>query len=48
MCIRDSVEAEATFSTDNEAAGETAGKEMLKALEESGITSGKIGIVRCV
>ena len=45
MCIRDSVEAEATFSTDNEAAGETAGKEMLKALEESGITSGKIGIV---
>ena len=39
------VEAEATFSTDNEAAGETAGKEMLKALEESGITSGKIGIV---
>lgn len=39
------VKAEATFSTDNEAAGKTAGEEMLKALEEKGIKSGKIGIV---
>ena len=39
------VEAEATFSTDNEAAGKTAGDEMIKALEAAGITSGKIGIV---
>lgn len=39
------VEAEATFSTDNKAAGQTAGEEMLKALEEKGITSGKIGII---
>ena len=39
------VPAEATFSTDNEAAGETAGKTMLEALTAKGITSGKIGIV---
>ncbi len=39
------VEAEATFSTDNKAAGQTAGEEMLAALEEKGITSGKIGII---
>lgn len=39
------VDAEATFSTDNKAAGKTAGEEMIKALEEKGITSGKIGIV---
>nr|WP_322790996.1 ABC transporter substrate-binding protein [Marvinbryantia formatexigens] len=39
------VEAEATFSTDNKAAGQTAGEEMLKALEEKGVTSGKIGII---
>ena len=39
------LEAEATFSTDNEAAGHTAGEEMLKALEAEGITEGKIGIV---
>lgn len=39
------VEAEATFSTDNEAAGVTAGKEMLKALEDAGLASGKIGII---
>ena len=39
------VEAEATFSTDNEAAGTTAGNEMLKALKDAGVTSGKIGIV---
>ncbi len=39
------VEAEATFSTDNQAAGKTAGEEMLKALEAAGTTSGKIGII---
>ena len=39
------VEAEATFSTDNEAAGKTAGEEMIKALTAAGITSGDIGIV---
>ena len=39
------VDAEATFSTDNEAAGKTAGEEMIKALEAAGIKSGKIGIV---
>lgn len=39
------VDAEATFSTDNEAAGKTAGEEMIKALEAKGITSGDIGIV---
>lgn len=39
------VEAEATFSTDNKAAGYTAGEQMLKALEEKGITEGRIGIV---
>jgi ribose transport system substrate-binding protein len=35
----------ATFSTDNKAAGKTAGQEMLKALKAKGVTSGKIGIV---
>ncbi|MCD8138651.1 MAG: substrate-binding domain-containing protein [Planctomycetaceae bacterium] len=35
----------ATFSTDNKAAGKTAGDEMLKALKAKGVTSGKIGIV---
>ena len=39
------VDAEATFSTDNKAAGFTAGEQMLKALEEKGITEGSIGIV---
>lgn len=39
------VEAEATFSTDNKAAGQTAGEEMKKALEDAGVTSGKIGII---
>ncbi|ALS25596.1 LacI family transcriptional regulator [Paenibacillus sp. 32O-W] len=38
-------EALATFSTDNLAAGKTAGEEMLKALQAKGITEGKIGIV---
>ena len=39
------VEAEATFSTDNKAAGKTAGEEMIKALQAKGITSGDVGIV---
>lgn len=39
------VAAEATFATDNEAAGKTAGEEMLKELEAKGITEGDIGIV---
>jgi ribose transport system substrate-binding protein len=37
--------AEQTLATDNEAAGKTAGEEMLKALGGKGVTSGKIGIV---
>ncbi|WP_312652227.1 ABC transporter substrate-binding protein [Proteiniclasticum sp.] len=37
--------AVATLATDNEAAGKTAGEEMLKALDSNGVTSGKIGIV---
>lgn len=36
---------EAAFGTDGVRAGEIAAEEMLKALEEAGITSGKIGIV---
>ena len=39
------VEAEATFSTDNKAAGTTAGEQMLAALEAAGVTSGDIGII---
>lgn len=39
------VEAEATFSTDNNAAGKTAGEEMKKALEAAGVTSGTIGVI---
>ena len=39
------VDAEATFSTDNKAAGKTAGEEMIKKLEADGITSGNIGII---
>ena len=39
------VEAEATFSTDNKAAGKTAGEEMIKALEHKGVKDGSIGIV---
>lgn len=39
------VEAEATFSTDNKAAGKTAGEEMIKALEVKGVKDGSIGIV---
>ncbi len=39
------VDAEATFSTDNKAAGTTAGEEMLAALEAAGVTAGDIGII---
>lgn len=39
------VDAEATFSTDNKAAGKTAGEEMIKALEVAGVTSGNVGII---
>lgn len=39
------VEVEATFSTDNKAAGKTAGEEMIKALEDKGVKDGSIGIV---
>ncbi|MFI3237568.1 MAG: substrate-binding domain-containing protein [Lachnospiraceae bacterium] len=39
------VDAEATYSTDNTAAGVVAGEEMLAALDAQGVTSGDIGIV---
>jgi len=39
------VPAQATFSTDNKAAGKTAGEQMRSALEGAGVTSGSIGIV---
>ena len=39
------VEAEATFSTNNKAAGKTAGETMIADLEAKGITEGAIGIV---
>lgn len=39
------VDAVATFSTDNAAAGQKAGEEMLKALTEAGVTSGDIGVI---
>ncbi len=39
------VEAEATFSTDNNAAGHTAGEQLIAALEAAGVTEGDIGIV---
>lgn len=38
-------EAYATFATDNQAAGRTAGEQMIKALEAAGKKDGKIGIV---
>ena len=37
--------AEATFSTDNQAAGKTAGETMLAALTAAGVSEGSIGIV---
>ena len=39
------VEAEATFSTDNKAAGKTAGETMIAELTAQGITEGSVGIV---
>ena len=39
------VDAVATFSTDNAAAGKKAGEEMLKAFEAAGVTSGDIGFI---
>ena len=39
------VDAEATFSTDNFAAGTTAGKTMIDALKAAGVESGSIGII---
>ena len=39
------IDAEATFSTDNEAAGKTAGENMIDSLKEKGITSGNIGVI---
>ena len=39
------VTAEATFFTDNKAAGKVAGAEMLAALKAAGKTSGKVGII---
>ncbi len=39
------LEAEATFSTDNKAAGKTAGDEMIAALAAAGIAEGTIGII---
>lgn len=38
-------DAVATFATDNTAAGKTAGEQMLKALKDKGVTSGKIGLL---
>jgi ribose transport system substrate-binding protein len=38
-------EGVATFATDNQAAGKTAGEQMLKALQAAGKKDGKIGIV---
>lgn len=40
-----SLPAVQTLATDNKAAGKTAGEELIKALKEKGIESGKIGIV---
>ena len=39
------VDAEATFSTDNFAAGTTAGQTMIDALKAAGVESGSIGII---
>lgn len=38
-------DAVATLATDNQAAGKTAGETLIAALEEKGVTSGKIGII---
>ena len=39
------VDAEATFSTDNKAAGKTAGETLIAALQDAGINEGTIGII---
>ena len=39
------VDAEATFSTDNKAAGTTAGQTMIDGLKAAGVESGTIGII---
>ena len=39
------MDAEATFSTDNQAAGQTAGETLLAELTAKGITEGSIGII---
>ncbi|MBO4939255.1 MAG: substrate-binding domain-containing protein [Oscillospiraceae bacterium] len=39
------MDAEATFSTDNQAAGQTAGETLLAELQAKGITEGEIGII---
>lgn len=39
------MDAEATFSTDNKAAGKLAGETMLEQLKANGTTSGKIGMI---
>lgn len=39
------MDAEATFSTDNEAAGKIAGETLMAELEAQGVTSGSIGII---
>ena len=38
-------DGEATFATDNKAAGKTAGETMLAELEAKGVKSGKVGII---
>lgn len=40
-----SLDADATFATDNYAAGVMAGEEMVTRLEEAGLTEGEVGIV---
>ena len=42
------MEAEATFSTNNKAAGKTAGETMIAELEAKGITEGTVGIVNVI
>lgn len=39
------LDAVKTFATDNEAAGRTAGEQLLKALTDKGVKSGKLGII---
>lgn len=39
------IEASATFATDNFAAGEMAGKELLKSLEAAGVKEGQVAVI---